>query len=92
MQQIAYDILSYLAKNPDAQDTLEGIMGCWLPEQAARPRIVAVEGALAELVGRGLVLERRGKDGRTFYKVNRRRLREISSLLAGGNGLDAADD
>ena len=92
MQQIAYDILAYLAKNPDAQDTPEGIMEWWLSGRAAKRSVVAVEKALTELVVRGLILERRGKDARTYYKVNRRRLREISALLAGGNGLDATDN
>src|SRR5918911_1556857 len=34
MEQIAYNILAYLAENPDAQDTMEGIIGWWLSGQA----------------------------------------------------------
>ena len=92
MQQIARDILSYLANNPDALDTPEGIMEWWLSERTAKRSVVAVEEALTELVDRGLILKRMGQDARTYYKVNRRRLREISALLAGGNGLDATDN
>ena len=81
MEQMAYDILAYLAENPDAQDTLEGIIGWWLLGQAVKPNTTFVEETLTELVNRGLVLARRGKGARTYYKVNRRRLREISALL-----------
>jgi DNA-binding PadR family transcriptional regulator len=81
MEQIAYDILAYLAENPDAQDTLEGIVEWWLSQQAVKPKTTLVEEALTELVSRGLILARRGKDARTYYKVNRRRLREITATL-----------
>jgi DNA-binding PadR family transcriptional regulator len=82
MEQIAYDILAYLAENPEAQDTLEGIVEWWLSGQATRSNKGLVEGVLTELVNRGLVLARRGKGVRTYYKVNRRKMKEISALLA----------
>ena len=82
MEEMAYNILAYLAENPEAQDTLEGIVGWWLSEQATRSNKGLVERALTELVNRGLVLARRGKSVRTYYKVNRRKMKEISALLA----------
>ena len=82
MQQISYDILAYMAEHPDAQDTAEGIAEWWLPERPARPNAARVEGALAELVNFGLVLARRSEDARTYYKADRRRLREIAAVLA----------
>jgi hypothetical protein len=40
-----------------------------------------VKEALALLVGAQLVLERRGKESRTYYKINSHKLREISERL-----------
>lgn len=88
MEQIAYNILAYLAENPDAQDTLEGIIGWWLSGQTVESNAALVEGALTELVNRELVLARMGEGARTYYKVNRRKMKEISALLARRGGAD----
>jgi len=77
----AYRILKYLAENPDAQDTLEGIVQWWLLDRLTEGHAARVKEALAELVGADLILERRGKDSRTYYKINRRKLKEISALV-----------
>ena len=79
---IAQDILAYLAEHPRAQDSLEGIMQWWLLEQEIKRQLAQVQTALAELVAQGLILERRGKDGRTLYRLNRRRAAEIRRLLS----------
>jgi hypothetical protein len=80
-EKIHYDILRYLVENPDAQDTLKGVTEWWLAEQSGRPNIALVEEALSGLVREGLVLARSSNDTRTYYQVNRRRLKEISALL-----------
>ena len=80
-EEASYEILSYLARNPDAQDTLEGVVEWWMFEQKIRSRTSQVELALAQLVAKGLIVKRKGKDARTHYRVNRRKLREISSIL-----------
>jgi len=80
-EQTTREILAYLAKNPAAQDTLEGITEWWLLEQEIENRALQVESVLADLVARGLVLERKGRDARSHYRVNRRKLREISSIV-----------
>lgn len=49
------EILRYLAANPGAKDTVEGISQWWLPQ--AQP--AAVKAALAALVAQGLVVEER---------------------------------
>jgi hypothetical protein len=89
---ITYDILAYLSENPDAQDTLEGIAEWWLSEQTVKPSTAVVGEALTELVERGLILARNGKDSRTVYKVNRRRMKEISTLLTRFEDSDATND
>ena len=40
-----------------------------------------VKEALTMLIAHELVLERKGKDVRTYYKINRQKLGEIISLL-----------
>jgi predicted transcriptional regulator len=60
---------------------LEGIVEWWLLEQEIKRRTAAVQEALAELLARGLVQERKGRDGRMHYRLNRRKLAEIIALL-----------
>jgi len=84
--QIVHEILAYLAEHPDAHDTLEGIAEWWLLEQEIKRRTAQVKEALAELVAQGLVLERRGRDSRIHYQVNRQKFGEIQTLLKGREG------
>ena len=79
--QLAHRILSYLVDNPNAQDTLEGIVEWWLLERFTKTNVAVVQAALGEFVSAGLLLQRRGKDSRTYYKINRRKLKKISTLL-----------
>ena len=79
--EVALEILTYMSEHTDAQDTLEGIVEWWLLEQKIRWQMQAVKEALAELVERGLIVERQSKDRRTHYRVNRRKMRAIRSLL-----------
>jgi DNA-binding transcriptional ArsR family regulator len=92
MQQIGYDILAYMAEHPDAQDTAEGIIEWWLAGRAVKPSIAHVEEALAELTALGLVIARRSGNARALYKVNPRKLKEISSLLRMRGGPEAPED
>jgi len=79
--KIAQRILKYLVENPQAEDTLEGIVEWWLLDRFTKSNAARVREALDELVTAGLVLARRGKESRTYYKINRRKLREIWQFL-----------
>jgi hypothetical protein len=79
--QTAHEVLAYLAEHQDAQDTLEGIVEWWLLEQKIKYRTAEVKEALDELVAQSLVLERKEKGTRVRYRLNRRKVAEISSLL-----------
>ena len=79
--KIAQEILTYLAENPGAEDTLTGIAEWWLLEQQITSQTAKIKEALAELVTKGLILERKGKDSRTHYRVNQRKSGEILSML-----------
>jgi hypothetical protein len=78
---IAQAILEYLLEHPDAQDTLAGIAEWWLPEEKAKTRLPIIKDAVDQLAVEGLVLERRGKDSQTHYRINGQRLQEIEKLV-----------
>lgn len=78
---MAYDILAYLSEHPDAQDTLQGIVEWWLLEQEIKSRISQVERALAELIDKGFVLESKRGESETRYRINRRKSKQVKTLL-----------
>jgi DNA-binding MarR family transcriptional regulator len=73
--RIARAVLNYLRRNPEAQDTIEGIAEWWLADQFLRLHPSTLKGALNELVARGFILQRKGKDSQIHYRVNRPRFR-----------------
>ena len=77
---IARAILQYLHKNPDAQDTLAGITEWWLPKQMT-VQAAAVKEALALLIADGLILEVKGKDAQSHYRLNDRKWDQIERIL-----------
>ena len=79
--EIARDLLGYLINNPDAQDTLEGIVEWWLLQMKLESSTLKVKQALADLVSRGFILERAGSDSRLRYMINDGKQDEIRELL-----------
>ena len=64
-------ILGYLLDNPDAGDTLEGIVEWWLLKQRIRFETLTVAQAVAKLVNDGLIVAQHGPDSRIIYRANR---------------------
>jgi hypothetical protein len=87
---VALQILSYLSRHPDAQDTVEGIAEWWMLEQRIRLVINEVKKALAELVGQGMLIERTGSDRRVHYRLNPRKKGTITCHLAGSSSKPTA--
>jgi hypothetical protein len=79
--QIARHLLGYLINNPDAQDTLEGIVEWWLLQMKLETRTTKVKEALADLVAKNLILECTGSDSRLRYMINDGKQDEIRTLL-----------
>ena len=79
--QIGYEILAYLADHPSSGDTLEGIAEWWLLERKIKHQIANVKEAIAELVTKGLVVEYKGSDARTHYRINQDKYKEIQAFL-----------
>jgi ribosomal protein L19E len=81
-QPIAEEILGYLVARPNAQDTLEGIVEWWLLEQKIDVQTARVKETLAGLIADGLIIEgQAGGESRSFYKLNRRRLKTVLKML-----------
>lgn len=78
---LARDILAYLTEHPKAQDTLEGIVEWWLLDQVIQRWSNRVKEALGDLVVQGLVVERKTRDGRIHYRINKQKRHEIRELL-----------
>ncbi len=74
---MACEILTYLLEHPEAQDTVEGIAEWWLLEQRATRVLAEVEGVVANLVARNLLVAHPCSGGRTYYRLNREKEREI---------------
>jgi hypothetical protein len=79
--EIARDILAYLTSNPEAQDTLTGIVEWWLLEEQIKHRNEIVTEALADLVANDFLIGVNGKDSQTHYRINREKAQEIVALL-----------
>ena len=69
--RIAREILDYLSRQPDAEDTLEGIMQYRLPAGATNKQTTLVKEVVADLVTQGLI-EKVKKEDLTRYRVKSR--------------------
>lgn len=65
----AREILDYLARQPGAQDTIEGILRWWVLDACIRNWAPKIAKAIAQLVERGFLQEKRSPDGKVFYRV-----------------------
>jgi hypothetical protein len=65
----APEILDYLARHPDAQDTIDGILDAYIRNWT--PKIAKT---VAQLVERGFLEEKLSSNGRVFYHVSPRYL------------------
>ena len=79
--QTGHQILAYLVEHPEAQDTLEGIVEWWLLERAIRYQKSEIIKAISELVAKGFIVEEKGRDSQTHYRINHRKYKEIRNLL-----------
>jgi len=79
--QTGHQILAYLIEHPEAQDTVEGIVEWWLLERAIKFQKTKIINVLSELVAKGLILEHKGRDFQTHYRINQNKYEEIQKLI-----------
>ena len=70
----APEILDYLARHPEAQDTLDGILHWWVLDSCVKRWAPRIAETVAKLVEQGFLDEKRSPDGQTFYHVSPRYL------------------
>ncbi len=79
--QIAREILTYLNKHPNAQDTLDGILQVWFLDRKDRYKPTIVQEVLKDLVLEGTILEEKIPGSNTIYRLNpakRDRMKNLS--------------
>lgn len=81
ISELCGEILGYLAENPDARDTLEGVTHWWLLEFGIQKQAGRVKLALDRLVEEGLLLESQGPQPTVVYHVNPERWDAIRARL-----------
>lgn len=81
VEVIEKNVLEYLLRNPDARDTLEGIVEWWLLEREIRRRTDLVKKAIQTLVDKDLLVKQQAADSRTHYTINTARVKEAEEFL-----------
>lgn len=66
----ASEILDYLARHPDAQDTIDGILHWWVLDSCIRNWAPKIAETVAQLVDRGLLEQKQSANGHVFYRVS----------------------
>jgi hypothetical protein len=66
----APEILDYLARHPDAQDTIDGILHWWVLDSCIRKWSPTIAETVAQLVEQGFLQEKPSADGHVFYRVS----------------------
>jgi hypothetical protein len=79
--EMARAILQYLQQHPDAKDTIDGIAQWWLLKQWTERKYEEIETGIAQLVTRGLLIERRRPGLPPYYWLNRAKQDEIARII-----------
>jgi len=80
-EKVSQEILRYLLRHPDAQDTFEGIFEWWLFEERLVRKYSEVQGALTRLVSDGFVLEKRVQDSNMLYCLDKSKKNLIEKIV-----------
>jgi len=90
MKTPAPEILDYLARQPEAQDTIDGILHWWVLDSCIRKWGPKISKAVAELVEQGFLVEKPSPDGRIFYRVSPGYFATLQQRPAGNGDSDDA--
>ncbi len=68
--QVANEILTYLAENPRAEDSLDGIIQWWLTDHKILYQTNLVKEVVNDLVNRGILIARENRGPLVHYRLN----------------------
>jgi len=77
----APEILDYLARHPEAQDTIDGILHWWVLDACIRKWAPKIAETVAQLVDRGFLEERSSAGGQVFYRASPHYLATLQQRL-----------
>jgi hypothetical protein len=66
----APEILDYLSRHPNAQDTIDGILHWWVLDACSGNWALKIAESVAQLVEQGFLEEKRSSDGKVFYHIS----------------------
>jgi hypothetical protein len=66
----APEILDYLARHPDARDTIDGILHWWVLDSCIRQWAPKIAATLQQLIKGGFLEQQPSADGRIFYRIS----------------------
>ena len=66
----APEILDYLARHPDAQDTIDGILQWWVLDACIRKWTPKIAETISLLVEKGFLEMKPSDDGRFLYRIS----------------------
>jgi hypothetical protein len=66
----APEILDYLTRHPDAQDTIDGILHWWVLDSCIRTWAPKIAESVGQLVHQGFLEQKPSTDGHVFYRVS----------------------
>jgi hypothetical protein len=75
---IARELLQYLGKHPDAEDTVEGVLQNWLVDGKGRFTLTIVQEVVKDLVLEGKLQENKVPGAAPSYRLNPARRNRIS--------------
>lgn len=81
-RRVARDILRYLVDNPEAKDTLDGIVTFWFPEGEVKWGREEIQEAVDALVSKGWMTKRETTPSKKIYGLNNDRIEEIRAFLS----------
>ena len=82
------EVLSYLVRNPQAADDLEGIARWRLLDEVIRRKVDETYHALTWLVEHEYIRETMAAGSESIFSLNGDRLAEAKAFLVGESGLD----
>jgi hypothetical protein len=69
VDELAAEIREYLDQNPNAADTLDGIVQWWIVQQRFLRGIQAADRAVKRLIEQGRMEEVQAPDGRSIFRA-----------------------